>query len=127
MTRATWLRARFAAWGVTIGLILALTPVAIVWRSRVALSIATTAWAGLVLLLLTTPADAIRLKPVRSVAFVSLGTAWLAAWGAMRGEMSIGVAIAIVTTALAGTLISARTRWSPWWVSVVAWCPAIFQ
>jgi hypothetical protein len=131
-------RARFAAWVLIVSALLIGTPAWVwicdpadqrlagpsLWAGYAPLAIAILALAAL---LATTPADAIRLKPLRSVFIVTLGAAWLQAVAALASQdparWAIAAAVVGLAAGAAGTL--ARLGRSAWIATLFAWHPLV--
>lgn len=75
-------------------------------------------------LLVTTPLDAIKLRPHRSVNWIALGTVWLLGFQVLLIERAglSAVGFLIATAIYAWVLVKCRS--SPWWAVVLAWQPA---
>jgi hypothetical protein len=123
--RATALRRRFLAWSVlppaaiVSGLLVAVVPGGVIASFAFAVNLAVPI--TIAALLLSTPVDAIRLKPRNSIVFVLAIAILLAAIG--------GSWIAWTTLAATGLLVVllATRRASVWWATLLGWNPLLWN
>ena len=123
---------RFRLWvvcvlGIWVGAPLAMQPANYVGPLGItAVVIYLVSYFGLVALLQSTPADAIRLPPGRSVALITAGTGWLylACFGGLLST-EVGLIAGAIAASLAfgvSRLLVARNL-PAWSATVIMWCP----
>lgn len=125
-------RVRYRVWVACVAALLVGVPitfVAVAIRPSLPLRVFCTAlhtlsFIALIVLLLTTPTDAIKLPPGRSIMMVTLGTSWLTAvtWLCFdRRPISFVGIIVMSGLALSLSTLLAKRKHSPWWAAGVLW------